>query len=155
MADTPSSKGARPLRSLLVSAILVLVLLGAGLGTWHFVSPRSSPIDFFLLPETLPAIPRPKRPQTLDPALFTGDLAEAYRMARDRPELLEQMPCYCGCYLTRGHQNLLDCFADRHPESCPTCVAIALRAAKLEKRGYAPEDIKRLIDREYAGKSRN
>lgn len=144
----------QPRRSLLVSAVLILVLGAAGLGTWHMVSPRTSPMDYFLLPETLPAVPRAQRPPTLDPALFMGKVAEAYRVARDRPELLEQMPCYCGCYVTQGHQNLLDCFRGRHPGSCPTCVAIALRASKLEKVGYSPADIKRLIDREYAGRSR-
>ena len=151
MENTAASRRSRR-RSYLVSGTLILVLLAVGLGTWHVVSPRTSPIDYFLLPETLPAIPHARRPQTLDPALFTGDVAEAYRVARNRPELLEQMPCYCGCYLTQGHQNLLDCFVDRHPANCPTCVAIALRAEKLEKRGYAPADIKRLIDREYASR---
>lgn len=150
MGDRSASEGARSRRPFLVPAVLVLVLVAVGLGTWHVVSPRTSPIDYLLLPETLPAVPRAQRPPTLDPALFTGEVAEAYRVARDRPELLEQMPCYCGCYVTQGHQNLLDCFRDRHPESCPTCVAIALRAAKLGKVGYAPADIKRMIDREYA-----
>jgi len=152
MRDTSASKGTRPRRSLLVSAILVLVLVAAGVGTWHVVSPRTSPIDYLLLPETLPAVPRAQRPATLDPELFTGEVAEAYRVARDRPELLEQMPCYCGCYVTQGHQNLLDCFRDRHPEGCPICLAIALRAARLEKVGYSPADIKRLIYREYASR---
>jgi len=152
MSGSPASRETQPRRPFLVSAVFVLVLVAAGLGTWHVVSPRTSPIDYFLLPETLPAIPRAQRPPTLDPALFTGEVAEAYRVARDRPELLEQMPCYCGCYVTQGHQNLLDCFRDRHPESCPTCVAIALRAAKLDKVGYSPADIKRMIDREYASK---
>lgn len=147
---TSSLKSVRPLRSFLMSAILALALVAVGLGTWHVVSPRTSPVDYLLLPETLPAVPRSQRPATLDPAFFTGEVAEAYRVARDRPELLEQVPCYCGCYVTQGHQNLLDCFRDRHPERCPTCVAIALRAVRLDKIGYSPPDIKRLIDREYA-----
>lgn len=155
MGDSSATARGQSRRSLLVRATLALVPVVVGLGTWHFVLPRTSPIDYFLLPETLPAVPRAQRLPTLDPALFTGDVAEAYRVARDRPELLEQMPCYCGCYGTQGHQNLLDCFHDRHPERCPTCVAIALRAAKLEKWGYSPADVKRLIDREYAGKGRN
>jgi hypothetical protein len=154
MGKSSESKDTRPKRPFIVSAILVMILLPVGLATWHFVSPRTSPIDYLLLPEALPSVPRSQGPATLDPALFTGDVAEAYRVARDRPELLEQMPCYCGCYVTQGHQNLLDCFGDRHPETCPTCVAIALRAARLAKVGYSPADIKRLIDREYAsGKS--
>lgn len=65
-------------------------------------------------PFTLTPIPRRPRPTTLDPALFTGRTAEAYRIARAAPELIEQMPCYCGCSRTAGHLNNLDCYVDRH-----------------------------------------
>jgi hypothetical protein len=141
--------GPRLLR-ILGQVALGLVLLGAGLGTWHVISPQTSPIDYFLLRETLPAVPRSPRLQTLDPTLFTGRVAEAFRMARERPGLLEHVACYCGCYLSAGHQNNLDCFTDRHPERCEICVGIALRAAELEKAGYLPPDIRRLIDRQFA-----
>ena len=48
-------------------------------------------------------------------ALFpTAKTAEAYRAARAAPELIEQMPCYCGCSKTEGHLNNLDCYVDRH-----------------------------------------
>ena len=73
---------------------------------------------FFFLPKSepwgLPAIPRTPRPVTLSPALFTGQVARAYRIAQEVPELLERMPCYCGCYVNPGHRNNLDCYADRH-----------------------------------------
>ena len=75
---------------------------------------------------------------------------EGYRVARERPALLEKLPCYCGCYLTDGHQNNLDCFRDRHGETCEMCLAIALRAEQLEKSGYDVADIKTLIDRRFA-----
>ena len=58
--------------------------------------------------------PRRPRPQTLSPALFTGKTARAYRIAREVPELIEQMPCYCGCFKGNGHRNNLDCYVDRH-----------------------------------------
>jgi hypothetical protein len=141
--------GSRLLR-VLGQLALGLVLLGAALGTWHVISPLTSPIDYVLLPDTLPALPRTQRPQTLDPALFTGRVADAYRVAREKPGLLERVACYCGCYLSSGHQNNLDCFSDRHPEKCEICAGIALRAAELEKAGYLPADIKRLIDRQFA-----
>lgn len=64
----------------------------------------------------LPATPRDPRPSTLPPALFTGKAREAYRIAREAPELLERMPCYCGCYVGNRHQNNLDCYVDRHAE---------------------------------------
>jgi hypothetical protein len=65
-------------------------------------------------PWSLPAIPRHPRPATLSPDLFTGKVAETYGIAREAPDLLEQMPCYCGCYVTAGHRNNLDCYTDRH-----------------------------------------
>lgn len=129
----------------------ILLLAGVSLGTWHFVSPRSSPINRLLTREELPALPRTRRPVTLDPREFSGTVAEAYRIARERPELLDRMPCYCGCYWKRGHQNNLDCFTDRHSETCAVCVAIAREAAQLQDRGYDAEDIKAIIDRRFSG----
>jgi hypothetical protein len=34
---------------------------------------------------------------------------EAYRFALANPEVLAQIPCYCGCN-TQGHMNNLDCY---------------------------------------------
>jgi hypothetical protein len=65
-------------------------------------------------PWGLPAIPRNPRPETLSPELFTGQVAKVYRIAQEVPELLERMPCYCGCYVSDQHQNNLDCYTDRH-----------------------------------------
>src|SRR5574337_255726 len=65
----------------------------------------------------LPGTPRRPRPTTPSPALFNGKLAETYRIAKETPELLEQMPCYCGCYGSADHRNNLDCYADRHADT--------------------------------------
>jgi len=62
----------------------------------------------------LPAIPRRPRPTTLSPALFEGKTARAYQVAKEVPELIEQMSCYCGCNKSHRHQNNLDCYVDRH-----------------------------------------
>jgi hypothetical protein len=59
-------------------------------------------------------IPRRPRPATLSPALFSGKTARAYRIAKEAPELVEQMPCYCGCFKSHSHRNNLDCYVDRH-----------------------------------------
>jgi len=154
VASAEAKKRSRA-KELLKDAAVFVVVAAAALGTWHVVSPRSSPINYFLTPEGLPAVPRAERPKTLDPSIFTGEVAEGYRVAREMPELLERMPCYCGCYYTHGHQNNLDCFRDRHSETCPMCLKIALRAAELRKAGYAIEDIKKLIDRRFAPRGGN
>jgi hypothetical protein len=51
---------------------------------------------------------------TLSPDLFTGRVREAYQAARDVPEVLKQVQCYCGCKRTAGHQSNFDCFTDEH-----------------------------------------
>ena len=62
----------------------------------------------------LQPIARRPRPKTLSPALFTGKTARAYQTAKKVPELIERMPCYCGCFKGNGHRNNLDCYVDRH-----------------------------------------
>jgi hypothetical protein len=37
---------------------------------------------------------------------------EAYEFAARHPEVLGQMPCYCGC-VSIGHTSDLDCFIDQ------------------------------------------
>lgn len=142
----PDSRAKRWLRR----AVNGLIVLTVVLGTWHVVAPRSSPVNLLIPRDSLPAVPRTQRPITMAPEAFTGAVAEGYRIAKQRPELLEQLPCYCGCYLEDGHQNNLDCFRDRHGETCPMCLEIAREAARLEDQGYAADDIKRIIDRRFA-----
>ncbi len=84
-----------------------IALAGSLLFGLIFFFPKSEPWG-------LPAIPGNPRPETLSPLRFTGQVATAYQIAREVPELLERMPCYCGCYVKPGHRNNLDCYTDRH-----------------------------------------
>lgn len=52
--------------------------------------------------------------QTLDPAQFEGKTRDAYQAAADVPEVLAQLPCFCGCMQNSGHKNNLFCFKDSH-----------------------------------------
>lgn len=88
-----------PIGILVFAAGLILAVV--------FSLPKSEPWG-------LPAIPQSPRPTTLSWALFSGDAAKAYQIAQEAPELLERMPCYCGCYVNPGHRNNLDCYTDRH-----------------------------------------
>jgi len=63
----------------------------------------------------LPATPRSPRPVTLNPAAFDPpETKAAYQAAKDSPEALENVACYCGCFGNSGHRNSLDCFTDNH-----------------------------------------
>jgi hypothetical protein len=57
--------------------------------------------------------PRTGLPKTLDPNLITGKDREGYQIAKEIPEVLAQIPCFCGCEAV-GHESLLDCFVDEH-----------------------------------------
>jgi len=51
----------------------------------------------------------------LDPSLFTGMARAAYAAAKEYPEVLDQVFCYCTCDEPPfNHKSLLSCFTDNH-----------------------------------------
>jgi hypothetical protein len=91
------------------------------------------------------------QPVTLSPALFTDQATrDAYQAARDVPEVLEELPCYCGCMQTHGHKNNLFCFMDEHGSACTICQNIALDAKKLHDQGASIGQIQETIRLRYA-----
>lgn len=94
---------------------------------------------------------------------FTGTDArteEAYRYAFDHPQVLQWMPCYCGCGAT-GHRSNLDCYFDprsdgsikfeEHASYCDVCVNITLRAKQLVASGSSLASVRTTIDAEFGG----
>jgi hypothetical protein len=57
--------------------------------------------------------PKTGLPKTLDPNLIQGEDRAGYLVAKEIPEILAQLPCFCGCEAV-GHETLLDCFVDGH-----------------------------------------
>lgn len=86
---------------------------------------------------------------TLDPARFTGRTKRAYEVAREIPETLAQIPCYCYCDRGFGHKSLHSCYEDEHSSQCATCVDEALMAYQLEKeQKLSPSQIRaKIIER--------
>ena len=73
---------------------------------------ETDPKAFKALKERL-TNPETGLPKTLAPSLFKGKAKQAYQIAREIPQVLAQMPCFCECEAF-GHENLLDCFIDHH-----------------------------------------
>jgi hypothetical protein len=46
--------------------------------------------------------------------LFEGKTRDAYQAAADIPEVLQELPCFCGCMQHNGNENNLFCFRDGH-----------------------------------------
>ena len=70
----------------------------------------------------------------------------AYTMARQKPAILAQQPCYCGCSRL-GHRSLLDCFRSEHATKCSICIREANYARELDARGKCAVDIRNKIMR--------
>ncbi|MEM0482708.1 MAG: CYCXC family (seleno)protein [Nitrososphaerota archaeon] len=104
-------------------------------------------------PSQIPTATLEGRKQVLNPDLFKGVVREAYMTAKQYPELLEQMKCYCGCdnpMHTPYHRSLYECFTDTHGSNCQVCVDEAILARNLYMEGKAPSEIRTIIDQRYA-----
>ncbi len=80
---------------------------------------------------------------------------EAYMFAMEHPEILSQIPCFCGC-VNLAHKNNLDCFLDindhfvSHGSTCGGCVGVALDAKRLYLEGKSVKEIRYAIDQKYS-----
>lgn len=83
---------------------------------WHVeVPPQVDTRGSILTSGTVvPALVRRETRPTLDPAEFTGKAALAYQIAREIPDVLDQLDCYCECDKFLDHKNLLSCYIDYH-----------------------------------------
>ena len=66
---------------------------------------------------------------------------QAYQFAVANPEVLTQIPCYCGCG-AMGH--------DSHALGCSICVDITLDTMRMLDEGQTVPEIKATIDQTYA-----
>ncbi|MBW7956671.1 MAG: hypothetical protein H3C68_02150 [Deltaproteobacteria bacterium] len=87
---------------------------------------------------------------TLDPARFTGLSAEAYQAARDIPEIIDSLYCYCDCERHFGHKSLLTCFVDEHAVYCDICIYEALMARDLHRQGMDTAAIRKAVDEKFS-----
>ncbi len=86
---------------------------------------------------------------TQDPNLYQGDTKQAYMVAREHPELLAQLDCYCGCEQHEGHKNLLDCFRTNHGAGCDICVGEAVTAGQMLSQGTPVDQIREALRARY------
>ncbi len=90
---------------------------------------------------------------------------KGYTYATQHPDILEQIPCYCGCgghgsaaSDGKPHRFLRDCYIndnwqyDDHASNCDTCLAIASKVQDYLAAGKTLKEARALIDQEYQGK---
>ncbi len=92
--------------------LFAAVAIAALLGWPPLVSPQVAQSGSARPPGT--AIARRETRPTLDPARFVGKARLAHQVAREIPEILDQLYCYCECDKHVGHKSLLSCYTDGH-----------------------------------------
>jgi hypothetical protein len=91
---------------------------------------------------------------------YESEVKQVYKLAAAHTELLQWIPCYCGCGSREGHRHNKDCFIkeikatgevvwDSHAAHCINCLEIAKEASLLEEQGKAKLEIRRYIDEKY------
>ena len=85
---------------------------------------------------------------------------QAYEFAAANPEMMKNIPCYCGCGAI-GHTSNYSCYVssvesdgkvifDTHALGCSICVDITQDAMRLLGQGKAVPEIKAYIDQHYS-----
>lgn len=85
---------------------------------------------------------------------------EAYQFAAANADLMQRIPCYCGCGAV-GHKSNYDCYVksaqsggtvvfDQHALGCSLCVDITQDVMRLSREGKSPGDIRAFIVSTYS-----
>jgi hypothetical protein len=85
---------------------------------------------------------------------------EAYQFVSANPEIMKNIPCYCGCG-NIGHTSNYSCYVsrvddkgkfifDNHALGCSICVDITQDVMRLLKDGKSPQDARAYIDATYS-----
>ncbi len=147
-------------RVLLISAVvaagLIVLILGQRGGTRTgqpagTQAPRTSASPGRVPAHETVARSLSELPPTLPPERFFGQARMAYQVAREIPQTLAQLPCYCYCDESFGHKSLHTCYESDHSAQCATCVNEALLAYRLQKeQGLTPAQIRERIIAEFS-----
>ena len=85
---------------------------------------------------------------------------QAYQFAIANPDVMKNIPCYCGCGNV-GHTSNYSCYVsgvddkgnvrfDQHALGCSICVDITQDVMRMLKDGKSPPDIRAYVDNTYS-----
>jgi len=103
-------------------------------------------------------MPLDKLPAEVQSAPVT--VQEAYRFASANPDIMKDIPCYCGCG-NIGHTSNYSCYVsstdgngnitfDKHAFGCYICVDITQDVMRMSREGKSPQDARIYIDAAYS-----
>jgi hypothetical protein len=85
---------------------------------------------------------------------------QAYQFNVANPDIMENIPCYCGCGNV-GHTSNYDCYVadvdgagqisfDSHALGCSICVDITQDVMRMLEDGKSPQDARAYVDASYS-----
>ncbi len=85
---------------------------------------------------------------------------EAYQFNTSNPDIMQNIPCYCGCG-DIGHTSNYDCYVsgtdaqgkvkfDNHALGCSICVDITQDVMRMMKEGKSPQEARTYVDATYS-----
>ena len=85
---------------------------------------------------------------------------EAYQFSAANPDIMKDIPCYCGCG-NIGHTSNYDCYVssvdgkgnitfDNHALGCSICVDITQDVMRMLREGKNPQEARIYIDTTYS-----
>jgi uncharacterized protein with PCYCGC motif len=113
----------------------------------------------------LPARPRLDLP-TYQLPQPSSVIRSVYDFAADHPEVLQYVPCFCGCEQS-GHRSAEQCFVksrakngdvlswNDHGMTCGMCLAVAKRAMDMYGSHASVKAIRDDVERTYSGMTTN
>ena len=145
--------------AVLVGSVAVLAA-GAGLPQADRRARAASPLAT-VLPAKAHTGPIPPLPRvSYEPPRPMAVMQQVYEFAARHPEVLQYVPCYCGCE-REGHTANHSCFVksraadgrvtewDSHGMGCAICTDVARDAMNLFNAGGKPAAIRDAIDKKY------
>lgn len=132
--------------------LFLLIVLSLAVTTVSACSAnQSDQIHLYMLPmDQMPA----------DVQFAPVTVQEAYQFASINPDIMQNIPCYCGCG-DIGHASNYDCYVsdvdasgnitfDNHGLGCSICVDITQDVMRLLREGKSPQEARVYIDATYS-----
>jgi hypothetical protein len=109
----PSKPPRRLTRYWWVGVLAVAAGVGIAFG-WRSEAPAPGGMATFTAGTPVASAARRETRPTLEPGRFVGKASVAHQVAKDIPDVLDQLYCYCECDKHLGHKSLLSCYTDGH-----------------------------------------
>ncbi len=141
-------------RRSLIFAILALILLVPILSACAPAGQPAASTDYI---KKMKMAPMAGMPDEVKKSAL--NVQQAYQFAVANPDVLKQVPCYCGCG-SMGHTSNYACYVksdadgkvtyDLHATGCSICVDITHDTMRMLAQGKPIQEIKAQIDKTYS-----